>query len=74
MHPPTQATLLAQSDLDRELAASRLRVDDLLEQVRSFTVLAHDAPWIHLDDLLADLRAAATTVAALEGLQDRTVT
>lgn len=68
----TQASLLTHADLVRELSTARIEVDRLLAAVRDFTVLAHDAPWIHLDDLLRELRAASVTVSVLERLDDVT--
>lgn len=63
--------LFGRTQLENELAVARREVARLLDQVRDFTTLAHDAPWVHLDDLLGDLRAAATTVAVLEGVVAR---
>lgn len=63
-----QRSLLTDDMLAAELAAARREVDRLLRDLREFTVLAHTKPWIALDDLLGDLRAAAITVATLEGL------
>lgn len=67
----TQTSLLTDADIARELAGARLKVNELIEQIRSFTTFAHDKPWVHLDDLLADLRAAVTVVTALEYVQGR---
>lgn len=64
--PPS---LLTDDDLAAELAAARRAVTRLLEAVRGFSTLSHAQPWLHLDDLLSDLRAAAITVATLEQLQ-----
>lgn len=69
-----QTSILTDDDLARELRQSRLLVDHLLSQIKGFTVLAHQQPWVHLDDLLGELRAASITVAVLEGLQDRSMT
>lgn len=71
MHPPNHPTLLTDEDLVGELATARREVDRLVGDVRSFSVVHHEQPWVHLDDLLADLRAAAVTVSVLEQLQDR---
>lgn len=64
-----QPSLLTEADLVRELRQARLAVDRLLYAIKDFTVLAHETPWVHLDDLLGDLRAASVTVAVLEKLQ-----
>lgn len=66
-----QPTFLSEADLVHELRVSRLAVDRLLYAIKDFTVLAHEQPWVHLDDLMRELRAAATTVATLEGIQAR---
>lgn len=71
MRSTHQTSLLSEQDIFGELATARERVDELLIDVRSFTVLAHSRPWVALDDLLAELRAAATTVAVLERLMDQ---
>lgn len=71
MHPPNHPTLLTDEDLERELSTARRETDRLLADVRSFSVIHHEQPWVHLDDLLADLRAAAVTVSVLEQLQGR---
>lgn len=65
----TQPSLLTEEDLAAELAAARLLVTSLLGQIQDFTVLAHDRPWLYLDDTLRELRAASVTVATLEQLQ-----
>lgn len=64
-----QRSFLTDHDLVQELAAARRRVSTLLHDIDTFAVIAHEHPWIHLDDLLRDLRAAAVTVATLERLQ-----
>lgn len=66
-----QPSFLPDDHLASELADVRRRVDDLLERIRSFTLLQHAEPWWHLEDLLSSLRADATTVAVLERLQGR---
>lgn len=71
MHPPTQTSLITDEDLARELSTARIEADRLLTAVRDFSVIHHRSPWVALDDLLAELRAAAITVVALEGLQAR---
>lgn len=63
-----QPSLLPDSLVDRELADARRLVDHQLSLIRSFSVVHQDEPWRHLDDLLAELRAAAVTVAVLEDL------
>lgn len=65
----TQPPLITDDDLSRELATARRRVTSLLQEVGDFTVIAHHRPWVYLDDVLSELRAAATTVATLEQLQ-----
>lgn len=65
----TQSSLLTDEDLAAELHAARLSVIALLGQVQDFTVLAHERPWLYLDDTLRELRAASVTVATLEQLQ-----
>lgn len=65
----TQPSLLTEDDLRQELAAARRSVSLLLHQIDTFAVIEHASPWLHLDDLLSDLRAAAVTVATLERLQ-----
>lgn len=69
MHPPNHPSLLTDEDLTRELSTARGEVDRLLDAVRNFSVIRHDAPWWYLDDLLRDLRAASITVATLERIQ-----
>lgn len=69
----TQQSLLTDDDLRRELAASRSTVSLLIDEIREFSTIAHETPWRHLDDVLSELRAAVTTVAALEGLQVKLV-
>lgn len=64
-----QPSLISDEDLRRELSTARGEVDRLLAAVRDFSVVHHAAPWLHLDDTLADLRAASITVATLERLQ-----
>lgn len=64
-----QSSLLSDADLTRELAAARRQVSRLLHEIDTFAVVAHAQPWLHLDDLLRELRAAAVTVATLERLQ-----
>lgn len=64
-----QLQLLSDEDLTRELATARRDVSRLLHDIDTFAALAHAEPWRHLDDLLAQLRAAATTVSVLERLQ-----
>lgn len=66
MHPQDHPSFLSQDAVERELSTARIEVDRLLAAVRGFTVIAHDAPWLHLEDVLMDLRRAATTVAVLE--------
>lgn len=66
-----QPSLISDEDVARELAVARTAVSDLLAAIRGFSTLAQHSPWVALDDLLADLRAAVTTVAALEQLQAR---
>lgn len=65
----TQTSLLNDDDLARELRLARLEVDRLLAAIKDFAVLAHETPWVYLEDLLRDLRAEAITVATLEHLQ-----
>lgn len=62
-------SILSDDDLRRELAAARYSVTALLNEVRDFAAIAHEHPWIYLDDLLRELRAAAVTVHVLERLQ-----
>lgn len=69
MHPHEHPSLISDEDLASELSTARIEVDRLLSAVRDFSVIAHDAPWLHLDDILRDLRAASITVATLEQLQ-----
>lgn len=64
-------SLITSEDFAREVSTARREVDRLLAAVRDFSVIAHDAPWLHLEDLLRDLRMAVTTVSALEGLEAR---
>lgn len=66
-----QPSFFSDRDLAAELAVARHTVDRLLADVSAFAVIAHASPWRALDDLLGELRAAATTVAVLEGLQAR---
>lgn len=67
-----QTQLLSREDLTAELATARRGVSTILHEIDTFAELAHDEPWRHLDDLLNDLRSAATTVAVLERIQGRT--
>lgn len=66
-------SFLSDDDLAAELATARRTVNYALEEIRAFTVIASNAPWRTLDDLLAELRAAAITVAVLEGMVSRRV-
>lgn len=66
-----QPSFISDEDLARELAGARREVDRLVAAVRDFSVIHHATPWLALDDVLSDLRAAAITVATLEGLQAR---
>lgn len=72
MHPHHTPSFLSDEDLIRELSTARGEVDRLLADVRDFHVIQHDAPWVVLDDLLGDLRAAAVTVSVLDRLVGRT--
>lgn len=61
-----QPSLLTQEHITNELAAARRHVDESLHAISTFSTLFSPEPWRHLDDLLAELRAAVTTVAVLE--------
>lgn len=65
----SQPSLLGDDFLRDELRQARAAVDHHLQAIREFTVIAHDRPWLHLDDLLGELRAAAVTVQVLERTQ-----
>lgn len=67
-----QQTIVSDDDLANELAAARRSLTTLLDDVLQFSTLFYERPWVALDDLLAEVRAAATTVAALERLVART--
>lgn len=66
-----QLSIVDDADFRRELASARRRLDELLSELRDFSTLFHTRPWVALDDLLAEIRAAATTVAVLEGLDSK---
>lgn len=64
-----QPSFLTDDDVARELATARRRVAELLAEVQEFSTLFHTRPWIALDELMAELRAAVTTLQVLERLQ-----
>lgn len=66
MRPPNQPPLFPREDLERELSTARIEVDRAVAAVREFSTLFDPEPWADLEHRLADLRAAAITVATLE--------
>lgn len=59
---------MTSEDVERELEQARRHVDDLLDAIRRFPERQAAEPWLYLEELLRDLRAAVVTTRALEDL------